>query len=123
MLDTCSAGATESEPLPELIAHWWPSGLLAHVQLNDPNRRAPGQGALRFGNQLLALCGGDMASEPCWLVRKSRNRSATEHLVLTAITDFGLTSSVLGDVDRRTRLKADGADAFSGPGTAAAPQP
>lgn len=55
MLDTCSAGATESEPLPELIARWWPSGLLAHVQLNDPNRRAPGQGALRFGPILAAL--------------------------------------------------------------------
>ena len=23
---------------------WLPTGLIAHVQLNDPNRRAPGQG-------------------------------------------------------------------------------
>jgi sugar phosphate isomerase/epimerase len=55
MLDTCSAGATESEPLPELIARWWPSGLLAHVQLNDPSRRAPGQGSMRFAPILAAL--------------------------------------------------------------------
>ena len=44
MLDTCSAGATETEPLPALIDRWWGSGHLAHVQLNDRNRRGPGQG-------------------------------------------------------------------------------
>jgi sugar phosphate isomerase/epimerase len=55
MLDTSSAGATESEPLPDLIDRWWGSGLLAHVQLNDPNRRAPGQGAMRFAPILDAL--------------------------------------------------------------------
>ncbi|MCW5635078.1 MAG: sugar phosphate isomerase/epimerase [Rubrivivax sp.] len=68
MLDTCSAGATESEPLPALIDRWWPSGLLAHVQLNDPNRRAPGQGAMRFGPILAALqrqgYAGWLAMEP-----------------------------------------------------------
>ncbi|MBL8325124.1 MAG: sugar phosphate isomerase/epimerase [Rubrivivax sp.] len=68
MLDTCSAGATEAEPLPGLIARWWGSGLLAHVQLNDPNRRAPGQGTLRFGPILAALgaagYGGWLAMEP-----------------------------------------------------------
>ncbi|MEQ1694118.1 MAG: TIM barrel protein, partial [Gemmatimonas sp.] len=55
MLDTCSAGATEVEPLAELIARWWPTGLLAHVQLNDRNRRGPGQGEDRFGPILAAL--------------------------------------------------------------------
>ncbi len=55
MLDTCSAGATEAEPLPALIDRWWPSGHLAHVQLNDRNRRGPGQGADRFGPILAAL--------------------------------------------------------------------
>lgn len=55
MLDTCSAGATEEEALAALIERWWPTGLLAHVQLNDRNRRAPGQGEYRFGPILAAL--------------------------------------------------------------------
>lgn len=68
MLDTCSAGRTEAEPLPTLISRWWPSGLLAHVQLNDRNRRGPGQGDDRFGPILAALqrqgYGGWLAMEP-----------------------------------------------------------
>lgn len=55
MLDTSSAGLAEAEPLPALIRRWWPSGLLAHVQLNDPNRQGPGQGAMAFGPVLQAL--------------------------------------------------------------------
>jgi sugar phosphate isomerase/epimerase len=55
MLDASSAGATEVEPLPVLIERWWPSGHLAHVQLNDRNRRGPGQGDDRFGPILAAL--------------------------------------------------------------------
>ena len=55
MLDTSSAGSTETEPLADLIDRWWPSGLLTHVQVNDRNRRAPGQGADRFGPILAAL--------------------------------------------------------------------
>jgi sugar phosphate isomerase/epimerase len=55
MLDTSSAGATEAEPLPALIERWWPSGHLVHVQLNDRNRRGPGQGDDRFGPILAAL--------------------------------------------------------------------
>ncbi|MEO6409486.1 MAG: sugar phosphate isomerase/epimerase family protein [Burkholderiaceae bacterium] len=68
MLDTSSAGATETEPLPDLIARWWPSGHLAHVQLNDRNRRGPGQGEDRFGPILAALIhqgyAGWLAMEP-----------------------------------------------------------
>ncbi|MBL8346676.1 MAG: sugar phosphate isomerase/epimerase [Rubrivivax sp.] len=68
MLDTCSAGATEAEPLPALIERWWGSGLLAHVQLNDRNRRGPGQGTDRFGPILAALqrqgYAGWLAMEP-----------------------------------------------------------
>jgi sugar phosphate isomerase/epimerase len=55
MLDTSSAGATESEPLPALIDRVWPSGRLVHVQLNDRNRRGPGQGEDRFAPILAAL--------------------------------------------------------------------
>ena len=68
MLDTCSAGATEAEALPDLIERWWPTGLLAHVQLNDRNRRAPGQGSDRFAPILAALqrqgYAGWLAMEP-----------------------------------------------------------
>jgi sugar phosphate isomerase/epimerase len=55
MIDTCAAGNAESAPIPELIERWLPTGQLAHVHLNDPNRRAPGQGTLRFGPILEAL--------------------------------------------------------------------
>lgn len=55
MLDTSSAGLTEEEPLDRLIDRWWPGGGLAHVQLNDRNRRGPGQGEDRFGPVLAAL--------------------------------------------------------------------
>ncbi len=43
MLDTSSAGLSEAEPLDELIERWWPGGKLAHVQLNDRNRRGRGR--------------------------------------------------------------------------------
>jgi sugar phosphate isomerase/epimerase len=55
MLDTSSAGLSESEPIDRLIDRWWPTGKLAHVQLNDRNRRGPGQGDDRFGPILAAL--------------------------------------------------------------------
>ena len=37
------------------MARWIPSGRIAHVQINDPNRRAPGQGDLRFAPILQTL--------------------------------------------------------------------
>lgn len=55
MLDCSAAGQAEAEDVPALIRRWMPSGQIAHVQLNDPNRRAPGQGAMRFGPILAAL--------------------------------------------------------------------
>ena len=68
MLDTSSAGLAEQESIPDLIARWLPTGLLAHVQVNDPNRRAPGQGAMRFAPILRALRAhaytGLLAAEP-----------------------------------------------------------
>jgi D-psicose/D-tagatose/L-ribulose 3-epimerase len=68
MLDTSSASATETEPLPALIDRVWPTGQLVHVQLNDRNRRGPGQGDDRFGPILAALqrqgYGGWLAMEP-----------------------------------------------------------
>jgi len=55
MIDCSAAGATETEPVPDLIDRWLPTGLIAHVQVNDPNRRAPGQGEMRFAPIFAAL--------------------------------------------------------------------
>jgi hypothetical protein len=55
MIDTCAAGNAESIPIPELIGRWLRTGHVAHIHLNDPNRRAPGQGTLRFAPILAAL--------------------------------------------------------------------
>ena len=55
MIDCSAAGLTEHEPVHELMARWMPSGRIAHVQINDPNRRAPGQGDLRFAPILQTL--------------------------------------------------------------------
>jgi sugar phosphate isomerase/epimerase len=45
-----------------------PTGHIAHVQLNDPNRRGPGQGDMQFGAILEALrtnnYTGELAIEP-----------------------------------------------------------
>ena len=68
MLDTKSAALAEATPADELLRKWLPSGLIAHVQLNDRNRRAPGQGEDRFAPVLRALIDGgydgDIAIEP-----------------------------------------------------------
>jgi sugar phosphate isomerase/epimerase len=48
MIDCSAAGQMETEPIPALMARWMPSGHVAHVQANDPNRRGPGQGTLQF---------------------------------------------------------------------------
>ena len=61
MLDTSSAALAETEPLPGLIARWMPTGCIAHVQINDPNRRAPGHGALRFAPIVRALLAARVA--------------------------------------------------------------
>ena len=55
MIDTSAAGASEAEPVDALIERWMPTDLVAHVQLNDRNRRGPGQGEDRFTPILAAL--------------------------------------------------------------------
>ncbi len=68
MLDCSSAALTETESVPELIRRWLPSGHIAHVHFNDPNRRGPGDGNLDFRPILQALRDvdyrGDAAIEP-----------------------------------------------------------
>ncbi|MBA3773073.1 MAG: sugar phosphate isomerase/epimerase [Ramlibacter sp.] len=48
MIDCSAAGQVEEESIELLMARWMPSGHIAHVQVNDPNRRGPGQGDMRF---------------------------------------------------------------------------
>ncbi|MBM3567816.1 MAG: sugar phosphate isomerase/epimerase [Alphaproteobacteria bacterium] len=48
MIDCSAAGLTEGEPLEAVADRWLPTGLIAHVQVNDRNRRGPGQGGDRF---------------------------------------------------------------------------
>jgi D-psicose/D-tagatose/L-ribulose 3-epimerase len=55
MIDTSAAGATETETVPTLINTWLPTGKIAHVQVNDRNRRGPGQGSDTFAPILGAL--------------------------------------------------------------------
>jgi sugar phosphate isomerase/epimerase len=68
MLDCSAAGRMEKEPLGALADHWLPKGLIAHVQVNDRNRRGPGQGEQRFAPLFAALkrhrYAGDVAVEP-----------------------------------------------------------
>jgi sugar phosphate isomerase/epimerase len=68
MLDCSSAGRMEKEPLGALAERWLPKGVIAHVQVNDRNRRGPGQGEQRFAPLFAALkknrYTGDVAVEP-----------------------------------------------------------
>lgn len=68
MLDCSAAGRAESASLPELVERWVPRGMIAHVQVNDRNRRGPGQGEQTFAPLFAALkrtgYAGDVAVEP-----------------------------------------------------------
>jgi sugar phosphate isomerase/epimerase len=55
MIDCSAASIWEKQSVPELIRQWMPSGLIAHIHFNDPNRRGPGDGTLAFGPVITAL--------------------------------------------------------------------
>jgi D-psicose/D-tagatose/L-ribulose 3-epimerase len=55
MIDCSAAGQVEREPIEVLLRRWVPSGHVAHVQVNDPNRRGPGQGEMKFAPILQAI--------------------------------------------------------------------
>ena len=68
MIDCSAAGQAETEPVDALVRRWLPSGLIAHMHFNDPNRRGPGEGDLAFAPILAALreggYKGDASIEP-----------------------------------------------------------
>jgi sugar phosphate isomerase/epimerase len=68
MIDCSAAALTETQSVPDLIRQWVPTGLIAHMHFNDPNRRGPGEGELAFGPIAAALresgYRGDAAIEP-----------------------------------------------------------
>jgi quercetin dioxygenase-like cupin family protein len=77
-----------------------------------------GEAEILVGTERVRLSRGGIASAPRWIVHQSRNLSTERELLLLAITDFGLTSSVLGDYDQQTRLRFQGQDSFSEPDVA-----
>jgi gentisate 1,2-dioxygenase len=75
-----------------------------------------GEGEILIDNQTVPLEQGGVVYVPRWIVHQSRNSSSQAPLVILAITDFGLTSAVLGNYDAKTRLKAGGVDDFAAAG-------
>ena len=53
MIDICAAAQNEAAPIPDVIERWLPSRHIAHVHLNDPNRRTPARGT----------CGSEIRAE------------------------------------------------------------
>lgn len=68
MIDCSAAVQMETEPLDALVDRWLPAGLVAHIQVNDRNKRGPGQGVDRFAPLIAALKRHDyrgwIAAEP-----------------------------------------------------------
>lgn len=68
MLDVSAASQAEAQPVHEVLAQYLASGHIAHVQLNDRNRRGPGQGDTPQAPVLRVLRNADytgwMAVEP-----------------------------------------------------------
>jgi D-psicose/D-tagatose/L-ribulose 3-epimerase len=59
MFDLSSASQSEHEPPADVLARFLASGHVAHVQLNDRNRRGPGQGNTPVAPVLRALRAAD----------------------------------------------------------------
>ncbi|MDA2923594.1 sugar phosphate isomerase/epimerase [Acidobacteria bacterium AH-259-L09] len=55
MIDTRAARLAEDASVAELIDHWLPKGMVAHIHVNDRNRRGPGQGDDEFAPVFAAL--------------------------------------------------------------------
>lgn len=55
MIDCAATALMRDEPLADLIDKWLPTGLIAHVQVNDANQQGPGQGSVPFAPVISAL--------------------------------------------------------------------
>jgi len=55
MIDTLASSLEEKESVADAIRRWMPTGLMAHVQFNDRNKRGPGEGADKFAPVVQAL--------------------------------------------------------------------
>jgi D-psicose/D-tagatose/L-ribulose 3-epimerase len=55
MVDTLAAGLMEPEPVADAIHRLYATGFMAHIQLNDRNKRGPGQGNDKFAPVVRAL--------------------------------------------------------------------
>ncbi|MFV2092792.1 MAG: sugar phosphate isomerase/epimerase family protein [Hyphomicrobiales bacterium] len=55
MIDCSATALTYKEPLAEIIERWLSTGLIAHIQVNDANRRGPGEGDVTFAPVIEAL--------------------------------------------------------------------
>jgi sugar phosphate isomerase/epimerase len=68
MVDCAAARAGGDQAVEDLIDRWLPAGMMAHIQLNDRDRRAAGQGSDQFAPIIAALMrhgyGGWIAAEP-----------------------------------------------------------
>jgi mannose-6-phosphate isomerase-like protein (cupin superfamily) len=70
-----------------------------------------GQGEVLIGDTRIPVRKGDVAFVPRWIFHQTSNTGEVD-LVVLAITDFGFTSAVLGNYDRRTRLGEGGEDSI-----------
>lgn len=68
MIDCNHASKMEGESLAQVIERWVATGMIGHVQINDGNRRGPGQGDIEFAPVFAALATsgylGDLSVEP-----------------------------------------------------------
>ena len=55
MIDCAATTLMREEPLAEIIDRWLPTGLIAHIQVNDANQRGPGEGEVQFAPVIAAL--------------------------------------------------------------------
>jgi sugar phosphate isomerase/epimerase len=55
MVDTLAASLMEPEPVADAIVRLMATGFMAHIQLNDRNKRGPGQGEDKFAPVMRAL--------------------------------------------------------------------
>ena len=93
MLDCCTGAVSEETPLAAVLDRWLPEGMIAHVHVNDPNRRGPGEGALRFAPIIAALkrhhYSGTIAVEPFIFIPDGKTCAARAAGYLRALIEEG----------------------------------